>query len=84
MRRLFTSSVFMVVDSSDRLWVSREVLPSVVFATLRLGTNAEFVRSLYATFTSSCARVFAVFYWGLGLFIHPFHSPNNMYYKKEN
>ena len=77
MRRLFTSGAFVMVHSSDKLWVSRGVLPSVVFATPRLGTNTGFVRSLYATFASSCARAFTAFYRGFDIVVHPFHSPNN-------
>lgn len=68
----------------EKPWVSSLGLPQVVFATSGLGTNSLVMSSLSERFTQVCAPIFDTLHAVNVSFIHPFHSLNNMNYKKEN
>ena len=55
--------------------------PHVVFATLGLGTNSPFLRSLSDYSTQTCALVAQEINGVVLVIIHTIHSPNNNYYK---
>lgn len=83
MLRVFTNSAHAGAIYSDKLWVSGSVLHRLVFATIYLGTIRGFVRSLYFDCAIIYTPLISTINRGFDLFIHRFHNPNNMYYKKE-
>ncbi len=81
MRKLFTNSPQVGEQYLYKLWENTVVLPSVVFATSGLGTNAGLMRSLFERSTQVYTRCFLETNRANALFIHTIHRPNKEYYK---
>lgn len=88
---LFSGSYFLAACVKHVYWAGEAVgktvdyrlsYAQVVFATSAMGTSATSFGQLVRAKATALCTVFWTNNKGVKLFIHPFHSPNNMYYKE--
>lgn len=84
MRRLWNSCLELWVSTVDDLWVNKTTFPQPGFGWVGLFINR---RVFGQSFLVEAPALYTGFFENnsvYGLFMHRFHSLNNMYYEKEN
>ncbi len=81
MRSLLISGSQAGRQRLHKLWVNTPASPQVVFATPRLRTTPDLVRSLYELVAQASAHVFYTHNTSRFVFMHTIHNPNKSYDK---
>ena len=83
MSRWFKSCVLICVQAVQTVWVTTHTCTQPGSTSGWLAKSSRFIDRFCKASAQAYALILYAFYGEVEWFIHPFHTPNNKYYKGE-